>query len=116
MKVINYKNIPPVALDNEAVKNIAGRVLIGKEDKAEHFCMRLFEMGPGGHTPEHSHDWEHEVFIHAGKGDVLIQDTRYPLETGSAVLVPANTIHQFRNTGDEALVFICLVPTGAPEL
>ena len=32
MKVINYKQILPVDMDNEVVKNVAGRVLIGRED------------------------------------------------------------------------------------
>ena len=61
MKVVNYKDVLPVVMDNAMVKNVAGRLMIGKEDGANNFCMRLFEMGPDGYTPKHTHDWEHEV-------------------------------------------------------
>jgi quercetin dioxygenase-like cupin family protein len=116
MKIINYKEILPVTMDNDLVKNVAGRVLIGRAAGAANFCMRLFEMGPGGYTPKHSHDWEHEIFVHQGNGEVLIEDQWRPLSAGSAVFVPPNVEHQFRNTSDKIFTFICLVPHKAPEL
>ena len=116
MKVVNYKDVLPVVMDNEMVKNVAGRMMIGKEDGAENFCMRLFEMGRDGHTPKHTHDWEHEVFVHAGNGEVLIEDKWYPVSEGSAIFIPANIEHQFKNTSDETFTFVCLIPSGAPEL
>lgn len=116
MKVINYKDVLPVTMDNEIVKNVAGRVMIGKEDGAKNFCMRLFEMGKDGYTPKHVHDWEHEIFVHAGNGEVFIEDKWYPISAGSAIFVPANIEHQFRNTSDKIFTFICLIPAGAPEL
>ena len=116
MKVVNYKDVLPVVMDNEMVKNVAGRVMIGKEDGAENFCMRLFEMGRDAHTPKHTHDWEHEVFVHAGNGEVLIEDRLYPVSEGSAIFIPANIEHQFKNTSDEPFTFVCLIPSGAPEL
>lgn len=116
MKVINYKEILPVTMNNEMVKNVAGRVAIGNEDGAKNFCMRVFEMGESGYTPKHSHDWEHEIFVHAGAGEVFIQDDWHPLSAGSVVFVPANMEHQIRNTADQNLTFVCLIPSGAPEL
>jgi quercetin dioxygenase-like cupin family protein len=116
MKVTNYKEILPVTMDNEVVKNVAGRVLIGREDNAPNFCMRLFEMEPDGFTPKHSHDWEHEIFVHAGNGEVWMDNKWHSLSPGSAVFVPPNVEHQFRNTSDNLFTFICLVPSKAPEL
>ena len=116
MKVINYEDIPPVTMDNEIVRNVAGRIMIGREDGAKNFCMRLFELGRDGHTPKHAHDWEHEVFVHAGQGEVFIEDKWHPLSQGTAVFVPPNVEHQFRNISEETLVFVCLVPPAAPEL
>ncbi len=116
MKVINYTDLLPVVMDNEMVKNVAGRVMLGKEDGANNFCMRVFEMGKDGFTPRHTHDWEHEVFVHTGKGEVFIKDTWYPLSAGSAVLVPPNVEHQFKNSSDETFTFVCCVPSGVPEL
>lgn len=116
MKVINYKEIPPIAMDNELVKNVAGRVLLGKNDGANNFCMRLFEMGQEGHTPRHSHDWEHEVFVVSGKGEVLLKGKWHPMSEGTAVFVPPNEEHQFRNTGQASLSFLCVVPPNSPEI
>lgn len=116
MKVINYKDVLPVVMDNDMVKNVAGRLMLGKEDGAKNFCMRVFEMGKDGFTPKHTHDWEHEVFVHKGLGEVFIEDKWHPLSPGSAVFVPANIEHQFRNTSDETFTFVCLIPSGAPEL
>ncbi len=39
MKVVNYKDVPPIVMDNKMVKNVAGRVMIGKEDGAKNFCI-----------------------------------------------------------------------------
>ncbi len=116
MKVMNYKDVLPIAMDNENVKHVTGRVMIGKEDGAKNFCMRVFEMGPDGFTPRHAHDWEHEVFVHSGSGEVFIKDAWHPLKEGSAVFVPAKVEHQFRNTSQHPFAFVCLIPSGAPEI
>ncbi|MBA3009781.1 MAG: cupin domain-containing protein [Proteobacteria bacterium] len=116
MKVINYTDILPVTMDNDMVKNVAGRLLIGREDGANNFSMRLFEMGSKGHTPKHSHPWEHEVFVHKGTGEVFMDGQWHSLSEGSAIFVPPNVEHQFRNTADKDFAFVCLVPPTAPEL
>lgn len=116
MKIVNYKEVLPVTMDNDQVKHVAGRLMIGKQDGAHNFCMRVFEMGKNGYTPKHIHDWEHEVFVHEGAGQVFIQGQWQDLSPGSAVFVPPGVEHQFRNTSDTPFVFVCLVPSQAPEL
>lgn len=116
MKIGKSAEIEPVFVDNDQAKGITARVLIGRAQGAENFCMRNFEIAPGGHTPKHSHAWEHEVFIHSGKGIIFNQGEWTPIEAGSYIFVPGSEEHQFKNTGDEPLGFVCLVPSGAPEL
>ena len=116
MKAIYYEEILPIVMNNDQVKNVAGRVLIGKADGATNFCMRLFEIGPDGYSPLHSHDWEHEIFIHEGKGEVLLKDEWKPISKGTAIFIPANVEHQIKNGSDKPLLFICLVPSVAPEM
>lgn len=65
MKIMDYREAPVQTYDGGAVKDVRGRVAIGKADGAERFCMRVFELGAGGFTPRHRHDWEHEIFFHA---------------------------------------------------
>lgn len=116
MKVENIKDVPPVVMENEMVKNVAGRVMVGKEDGAENFCMRVFEIGPDGFTPKHSHAWEHEIFVHGGKGEVFIEDKWHPVSAGSAVFIPGDIEHQIKNISEETFTFVCLIPSGVPEL
>jgi quercetin dioxygenase-like cupin family protein len=116
VKIIHYTSVTPTHLDNEQVKGVSGRVVIGKKDDANNFCMRIFEIAPGGHTPKHTHAWEHEIFIHAGVGEVYGQGKWHPIRAGSVIFAKANEEHQIRNAGKELLIFACLIPSGAPEL
>ncbi len=116
MKTVKYTDIEPVEFDSDVVKGVEGRVLIGKDDGAENFCMRVFEIAANGHTPRDSHEWEHEIFTHLGKGEVLLKDKWHPMSPGTAIFIPENIEHQMKNTNDEPLVVVCLVPLGVSEL
>ena len=116
MKIMNYKNQEPVLIDSDAAKGVSGRVVIGKNDGAENFCMRIFELSEGGFSPRHSHEWEHEIFIHAGEGVVYNDGEWSDISKGSILFVPGNEEHQIKNTGKEKLVFVCLIPSGPPEM
>lgn len=116
MKIVNVKKISPTHFDNESAKGVSGRVAIGAADGALNFCMRMFELAPGGYTPRHAHAWEHEIFFHAGRGEVFQAGEWKSVEAGFAVFVPGDEEHQIRNTGDCNLTFICLIPAGVPEL
>ncbi len=116
MKVIQYKDVEPTRFDNDVAKGIDGRVVIGKADGANNFCMRIFEIETNGHSPRHSHAWEHEVFIHQGTGQIFNKGNWENVSAGSIVFVPGEEEHQFKNTGDSTFVFACLIPSGAPEL
>ncbi len=116
MKIIEYSKIEPKHFNTDEVKGVAGRVVIGKADGAKNFCMRIFEISKGGFSPRHTHDWEHEILILSGKGEVLKNEAWASVSPGFAIFVPGNEEHQIRNAGDEKLVFACLIPSGAPEL
>jgi quercetin dioxygenase-like cupin family protein len=97
----------------EAVEGIPGvtiRWVIGKQDGAPNFAMRVFEVQPGYGSPYHQHAWEHEVFILAGEGAVRREDGEVPVSAGSVVFVPGSEMHQFLNRGQDVLRFICVVP------
>lgn len=110
MKVAPIRTIgqSPVTMDGAAGTRM--RMLIGPEDRAPNFHMRHFEVAPGGHTPHHRHDYEHEILILQGRGEARSEAGVRPLQQGDVVFVPANELHQFVNTGATPLEFICLVP------
>jgi len=116
MKTIKYTDIKPAHFDNEMAKGVAGRVVVGKKDGANNFCMRIFEICPGGNTPMHAHAWEHEMFIHAGTGEIYGNGKWNSVQPGNVIFMPPNEKHQIRNTGKELLILACLIPSIAPEL
>jgi len=116
MKIIQYTEADARRFDGGPAKGITGRVVIGQADNARNFCMRVFEIEPDGYTPRHTHDWEHEIFFHAGQGEIFRSGEWVPVQAGYIAFVPGNEEHQIRNTGDTTLVFACLVPAGAPEI
>lgn len=116
MKLIHYSKATAKIFDNDPAKGVTGRVVIGQDDGAEHFCMRVFELSPGGYTPRHRHGWEHEIFVHAGTGVVFHENQWVDIQPGNVIFIPGEEEHQLKNTGSEPLIFVCLIPSGVAEL
>jgi len=90
------------------------RWLIGADEGASNFYMRLFELQSGASTPWHQHPWEHEVFVLDGEGVVKSENGEQPIKAGSVVFVAPNEWHQFCAHPEKPLKFLCLIPaTGA---
>ena len=89
------------------------RWLIDQQAGAPNFAMRHFEIAPGGATPLHEHDWEHEAYILAGSGVVVNAEGESAFGPGDAIFMPPGERHCFRNTGDEPVAMLCLVPLSA---
>ena len=100
-----------VAMDGAS--NVRMRMLVGPAEGAGVFHMRHFEVAPGGHTPHHQHNYEHEILILKGTGVAKSDSGERPFKAGDVIWVPPNEKHQFQNTGDTPAEFICLIP--APE-
>ena len=73
MKIEHSSKISKVAVEMEGAKNVGVRWLISKDDGAQNFAMRMFELQPGGHTPLHTHQHEHEVFALEGRGTFVYE-------------------------------------------
>lgn len=116
MKVTHYQDTLSQSFDSDIVKNVTGRVVIGKNDGAPNFCMRVFTIGAEGFTPRHSHEWEHEIFVHSGSGQVFQSGKWKDVSAGTVIFIPGNEEHQLRNNGTDDFTFICLIPKGVAEL
>jgi quercetin dioxygenase-like cupin family protein len=109
-KCVYSSKITLEKMEEAGAEGISVRWLIKKEDGAPNFAMRLFELQPKGHSPLHSHNWEHEVYILEGNAKVLCEDQEREATTGYVVLIPSNAKHRFTNVGKSTLKFLCLVP------
>lgn len=110
MKIIHFTKIPVKPVTDEKASRVQMRSLISEADSARNFIMRMFHVAPGGSTPFHSHDWEHEVFIVEGQGILVTTESEIPFQRGSVIFIEPNEEHQFKNTDDEPLSFLCLIP------
>jgi quercetin dioxygenase-like cupin family protein len=110
MKHVHYTDVELEEPNEKGIKNLKIRWLISKKDGAENFAMRLFEVKPDGYSPLHQHDWEHEVFILEGEGQVKNKDQKKQFKKGDVFFIPSMEWHQFVNTGKNDLKFLCLIP------
>jgi quercetin dioxygenase-like cupin family protein len=109
MKISNYRKVEALNAEQGSDK-LRVRWLITKEIGAENFAMRLFEMEPGGFSPLHSHPWEHEIYILEGKGLATNGKDGKEFNVGDFIFVPPNELHQLRNTSQNVVSFLCLIP------
>lgn len=100
-------------MDMPGARGVKMRLMVGRGDGAPNFAMRLFEVAPGGQTPKHAHNYEHEVLIVDGQAKVYDgeADTHRDVAAGDTLYIPANQTHQFLNQADRPLKFMCMVPT-----
>ncbi len=109
-KYVHFSKIELENIEESGVEGIKVRWLIKKDDGAPNFAMRLFELKPKGHSPLHSHGWEHEVYILEGDCKVTCDGQERNVSAGYIVFIPPNAKHQFANQGKSTLKFLCLVP------
>ncbi len=86
------------------------RWMLGPDDDVPNFFFRIFDVEPGGSSPYHKHDWEHEVFILEGSGYLKTEDGNIEFKKNDILFVPPNEMHQFVNSGNSLLRFICVIP------
>jgi quercetin dioxygenase-like cupin family protein len=101
---------------DEGAEGAAIRWLISRPEGAPNFAMRLIEVQPNGHTPFHSHDFEHEVYVLEGVCELKGPCGSWPMRPGTVALVPPGAQHNFHNTGDVLLRFICCIPLLPPPV
>ena len=110
MHIQRPTEMPGQPVNMEGVKDVEMRLMVVREHGAPNFAMRQFTVQPGGHTPRHSHNYEHEVFIVEGAGRVEHDGEFQEINAGDCLFVEPNKVHQFVNTGDAPLKFLCFVP------
>ena len=115
MKHIHYTDIPLEEVTIEGARKTKMRWLVSQKDGAPNFAMRLFEVEPGGFTPYHSHSWEHENFILEGEGALVTEDVDIPFKPGDVIYVEPHMKHNYKNTGDKVLKFLCIIPLEKPQ-
>lgn len=114
MLIRKQAEVPANPVTLPGAEKLTMRLMVGREHGAPTFAMRIFDVAPGGHTPHHAHNYEHQVMILEGTGHAVGGPdgaTQHPVQAGDVLFIPANETHQFRNTSSTPMRFMCLVPT-----
>lgn len=105
----SQSNAEEIRFDGGEYRGCTMRRLITAADGAPSFSMRVFALEPGGFTPYHAHQHEHEVYILAGGGLMRTDAETIAVHPGDSILLGPFDHHQF-SAGDNGLEFICCVP------
>jgi quercetin dioxygenase-like cupin family protein len=111
MKIKHLDDIAPIPSEKIGIvgaEKLAVRPLVVQVDGALTFTMVLLELGPGGSTPDHSHQREEEIFVKKGTGLLKYWGKDIPLGPGHVIYLGPNEAHQFVNTGSEVLELLCV--------
>jgi quercetin dioxygenase-like cupin family protein len=110
MKFMSKNERPTQPVTMEGADRVRVARMVAETDGAPTAAMRLFEIEPGGHTPWHAHGWEHVIFCVEGSGALKTENGDADFGPGDALLVEPDEEHNFVNTGEAPLRFICVVP------
>ncbi|MBN2223185.1 MAG: cupin domain-containing protein [Deltaproteobacteria bacterium] len=96
----------------EGAREVTKQLPIGAADGSPVFSIRVFTIGVGGHTPYHSHPFEHLNYVIEGHGVVVDEaGGETPIKRGDFGLILPDERHRYRNTSStDDLVLICAVP------
>ncbi len=110
MPVRKYSDLLAAEVDMAGAQNVLKKIPIGQSEGWEGYTLRTFTLGPGGHTPRHSHDWEHVNYVIRGRGKLMIGGVDHDVDERDFAFVPPGVEHQFSNPNDAIFEFICIVP------
>jgi mannose-6-phosphate isomerase-like protein (cupin superfamily) len=106
VKVAHLKDIAPVHMPGRDLQWIVNTQTIG----ATMVSACILTAPPKSVVrPLHGHkDVEEALYILQGQGEAWVDGDRAPFTAGDAVMFPANSKHQIRNTGDTPMVVVCM--------
>jgi quercetin dioxygenase-like cupin family protein len=112
MKITNLDQVEKTKMAMEGVKDVLKQLPISKSDGTPIYSFRVFTIMPGGHTPYHTHPFEHLNYIIEGEGALVTESgEERPVKRGDFALVLPGEKHQYKNRSiQNSMVMICAVP------
>jgi quercetin dioxygenase-like cupin family protein len=112
MKISKLASLEKTEVNMDGAKDVWRQTPISTAHGTPNFSFRVFTVAPNGHTPFHTHPFEHCNYIISGHGLLVQEDGQErAIETGDFALVLPNEKHQYKNASEtEPFVMICAVP------
>lgn len=97
-------------ITNPLAKDAMIKVLVGPNEGWQDHVMRVIELQKDGFTPKHAHAWPHINLVLEGTGILFLNGVENQVQAGAYAFIPGGELHQFKNAGDSAFKFVCIVP------
>jgi len=88
----NVDEMTGTPVTGDGISGVTMKLLVGREDEATSFAMRHFKVEPNGFTPKHSHDWEHEILVLKGQGELECDGETTTIAKGDARARTGNSL------------------------
>jgi len=109
MHITSLDDIKKIKPNMEGAKGIYKQIPISRDNGTPTVSFRVFTIEPGGHTPLHTHPFEHVNYVIEGNGTVIDGDRERDLNEGDFVLVLPGETHQYRNTSEDKNMLLLYV-------
>jgi quercetin dioxygenase-like cupin family protein len=93
MSFLDLDQLPFVGMSHE---------FLGEKQGAP-FSAYLVNAKPGQGPPLHTHPYVEVAFTIEGRASITVRDETREVQSGSIVVIPANTPHRFVNSGNTVL-------------
>ncbi|MBN1435091.1 cupin domain-containing protein [Candidatus Fermentibacterales bacterium] len=104
--------VRPQEVRDSGASKVQKRILVGEKEGSNRIVMRMFTIRPGGHTPRHTHEMEHVIYVVEGEGEVVDGDGfAHELRPGYCAFVPPYDLHHFQNRTERNFSFLCIIGT-----
>src|SRR5215217_5093910 len=108
-----------VSAVNRPIKDMPGRTLRWLADRSvgttATASLENF-LPPDGFVPFHRHEVEELLVCLEGRGEFHIDERTYGFCGGDTIIVPARSVHGFRNVGDEHMRVLAFFPSAEPDV
>ena len=112
MKITSLEQIEKTRMTMQGAKDVWKQLPVSAADGTPSLSVRAFTIMPGGHTPYHTHPFEHLNYVIEGEGAlVTAEGEERPVKKGDFALVLPGEKHQYRNkSAEHPMIMICAVP------
>lgn len=84
-------------------EGVQTRMVISAQNGAAQLCVFEQWIAPGNGAPTHWHPVEEVLTVREGEAEVWIGEARTLARAGQSLIVPARSLHGFRNAGTATL-------------
>ena len=99
MHIIDPSDTPP----EQWRPGVETSMRVSAASGATQLCIFEQWIAPGAGAPTHSHPVEEVLTVREGEAEMWIDDRRITVSAGQSLVVPANRVHGFRNSGTVTL-------------